>query len=197
MKIDAVPAHSRTGVRPPQASGAVGAPRFTGKLVGMAKKRGYSERFWSKVDRDGPVPSHRPELGQCWVWTAFRNPAGYGHFRVGGRAGRHELAHRVALALALGRAPLAHVLHKCDNPACVRPEHLFEGTNADNVRDAVEKGRNTRLRGESNGRRRLSEVDVAAVRGSSESLRTLAARYGVSTTAIGKIRRGEAWRHVS
>jgi hypothetical protein len=168
---------------------------ITGKLAGMAK-RGYSARFWSKVNRDGPVPAHRTELGPCWEWTAFKNPAGYGHFRIGGRGGRHFLAHRVAFALESGREPAAMVLHRCDNPACVRMSHLFEGNNHDNVRDAVEKGRNTRLKGEANGRARFTAADVQAIRSSSDSLRIMARRYSVSTTAIGKIRRGEAWRHV-
>lgn len=101
-------------------------------------------RFWSKVDRNGPVPSHRPELGPCHVWTAGKNPAGYGKLGVGSRRNRTlstVLAHRVAFELTHGREPVDLVLHHCDNPACVNVSHLFEGSHRDNVDDKVKKGR--------------------------------------------------------
>lgn len=77
------------------------------------------ERFWAKVDKDGPVPQHASDLGPCWVWTAYRNPGGYGCFD-------HGLAHRWSYMEANGPLPedRPELDHLCRNPACVRPSHL-------------------------------------------------------------------------
>lgn len=87
------------------------------------------ERFWSKVNKtDG-----------CWIWTAYRDDKGYGCFGFRGKVWK---AHRVAYELATGPIPTgAHILHSCDNPSCVNPEHLRAGTHADNMRDKVARGR--------------------------------------------------------
>lgn len=96
-------------------------------------------RMVAKVDREfGQF--NPPPLGSCWHWTGALNSDHYGVLRV---AGRLELAHRVALSIALGRPIGAGlwVLHKCDNPTCVRPRHLYEGTPLDNVEDMYRRGR--------------------------------------------------------
>lgn len=102
--------------------------------------RSVDERFWSKVDRNGPVPSHVPHLGPCWIWIGARNSKGYGSFYLNGVV---QLAARVAWQLTHGRESTQWVLHACDGGAlgCVRPEHLFEGTAQDNVDDMMSKGR--------------------------------------------------------
>lgn len=95
-------------------------------------------RFWLKVNKNGPVPPHRPELGPCWLWTGARDRGGYGQF-----SGR---AHRWSWLIHHGYRP-GHglfVCHHCDNPPCVRPDHLFLGTASDNARDMVAKGRQGR-----------------------------------------------------
>ena len=106
-------------------------------------------RFWAKVDKDGPVPEHLPELGHCWVWTACKDGAGYGRFRWRGL----NRAHRASWVIHNGSlcADRPHVLHYCDNPSCVNPAHLWVGTNDDNVADRQRKGRGNCGRGDRHG----------------------------------------------
>lgn len=112
------------------------------------------DRFWAKVNKNGPTAL--PELGPCWLWTASTTGrrAMHGQFvlpRVDGEAQRHVYAHRFSWELAYGPIPDGlSVLHRCDVGACVRPSHLFIGTQQDNLADARQKGRldNSKSRGE-------------------------------------------------
>jgi len=91
------------------------------------------ERFWSKVDKNGPIPENRPELGRCWLWTAGKNRDGYGFFRIGSRTDgsrRHVLAHVYAAGLVTTRLEWDHL---CRNRACVRYSHLEPVTHRDNT----------------------------------------------------------------
>lgn len=112
---------------------------------------GLAARFWAKVDKNGPVPAHCPELGPCWIWTAATDPKGYGKFSVftvlpAPRMNRVFFAHRVSMALA-GTIPPDDLqgCHHCDNPPCVNPAHLFLGTHDENMMDMTSKGRSGRL----------------------------------------------------
>lgn len=103
--------------------------------------RPLSERFWEKVDKDGPVPQH--VLGQCWKWSAAVSIGGYGVIGRGRADEGMTYAHRVSWEIHNGPIPDGYyVLHHCDNPPCCNPAHLFLGTYGDNNRDARQKGRN-------------------------------------------------------
>lgn len=94
------------------------------------------QRFWEKVEKNGP--------SLCWEWRAVKDRYGYGRFCLGVDQ-RGALAHRTAWFVKYGEIPHGKsVLHKCDNPACVNPEHLYLGTQLENMRDMLQKGRNPR-----------------------------------------------------
>lgn len=99
------------------------------------------ERFWAKVDKNGPIPAHRPDLGPCWIWTGDRPGGIYG--RIRGVASVAIGAHRQSLQWKIGRALEAgeFACHHCDTPRCVRPEHLFVGDRLSNAADMTAKGR--------------------------------------------------------
>lgn len=132
-------------------------------------------RFWSKV-RYGPG---------CWEWQAGKD-GDYGAFRVGERTiGAH--------VFVCDPAPGLCALHRCDNPPCVRPRHLWEGTRGQNNNDRKAKGREGDRRGRRNGRVKLTEAQVADILASNESGPTLAKRHGVGRVRISRIRRGKSW----
>ena len=82
---------------------------------------------------------------ECWEWGGYTNPSGYGQTRIGGRNGKAILAHRLSWLVYIGEIPDGmHILHKCDNPPCCNPSHLFAGTNTDNIIDRVKKNRSNR-----------------------------------------------------
>ena len=138
-----------------------------------------AERFWSKVDRSG----------DCWLWTGARTDQGYGRFMLN-RKSRH--APRVAYELTVG--PILgglFVLHRCDNPPCVNPSHLFLGTNADNMIDAVRKGRSPRTK---LSMEQVREIRAAAAAGVPK--KRLARTYGVDPATIRWVIQRKSWAHV-
>lgn len=150
-----------------------------------------AERFWEKVNKDGPTPSHCPELGPCWVWTSSQDYFGYGGFSFKGRT---ELAHRVSWWLATGTWPDLCVLHRCDNPSCVRPSHLFQGTQAANNADMMAKGRHFTPFSTPGfpHRCKLSAAQIIEIRsdyrrGSESGTAVLGLRFGVSPSLISRI----------
>lgn len=153
-----------------------------------AKARSLTpEQVFRKHVRPDPVTG-------CWLWTAYRDPKGYGR---AASTGREVLAHRVAWTLYRGPIPAGqHVLHKCDNPPCCNPDHLFVGTNLDNVADRIAKGRSCANHGTANGRARLCAEDVRAIRADSRSDEVLAKVYGVRPGTIWFARTRQTWRHI-
>lgn len=99
------------------------------------------ERFWSKVNKHGPVPACRPELGPCWLWKAGMTGKGYGGFFLDGRKQR---AHRVAFVLEHGHWPTNQLDHLCRVRLCVNVAHLEDVTGAENIR----RGNTGKVQGE-------------------------------------------------
>jgi hypothetical protein len=162
-------------------------------------KATLEERFWSKVNKNGPIPEHCPEIGQCWVWTCSKHTFGYGQFWMGPDAGLKG-AHIASWILAHRALPKgAWVLHRCDNPSCVRPSHLFLGTQVDNMQDMHQKGRgHTGAPGSLNHHARLVEDQVVEIRerfAAGESLDALSEEFGVLPKMISRIVTGAAWKH--
>lgn len=136
--------------------------------------------------------------GDCIVYT-FARPSRSGH-RLMGFRGKRVGVHRIAWILAHGEIPTGLcVLHRCDVPNCINPDHLFLGTQVDNTADRDRKGRHIPLRGSKNGYAKLSEYQVVEIRellASGLSQQTVANRFGVHQHAIWRIASGKGWRHV-
>ena len=146
-------------------------------------------RFWRYVNKtDG-----------CWVWIGGRRNGRYGDFAVG-HPNKHMLAHRFSWTLHNGPVPTGlHVLHKCDNPPCVNPDHLFLGTAADNARDKVSKGRQSRVQGERHHNAKLCVSKVQDIRrecATGTTQREAAKKYGVSQRLVYMVVHKQIWSHV-
>ena len=150
------------------------------------------ERFQDKYIVD-------PETN-CWLWQGQKHSQGYGQLWIEGRRKKILKAHRVAANLFLGMAldsPLK-VCHRCDHPSCVNPEHLWLGTQAENNRDRMAKGRNANQDGENGWSWKLTSQQVSEIkelyRQGSISQTALAERYGVKQPQISRIILGTSRR---
>ncbi len=131
-------------------------------------------------------------VGGCIEYTGSRNWDGYGVFTFGGVQYK---AHRASYEETIGHIPPGMcVLHKCDNPPCVNPDHLFLGTNRDNQNDKVEKNR--QAKGESNGVSRLKHSDVVYLRTSNKPFSVLLREFGLAESHLMRILNGQCWKHV-
>lgn len=135
----------------------------------------------------------------CIVWTACRSTGGYGFFWDIDLK-KNVYAHRAAWNIYKSPIPKGlYVLHKCDNPACVNPDHLFLGTLQDNSRDRNSKGRNVNTRGENNGKCKLTVnkvLEIKAKLSSGYRNKDLGTEYGVSVNTISSIKRKINWAFV-
>ena len=130
----------------------------------------------------------------CWEWRASKGNKGYGQFLINGQI---RQAHRVSYQLYVGEIPEGlYVCHRCDNPGCVNPSHLFLGTQTDNMRDCENKGRGVHPSGEQHYFAKLTEKQVAEIRARRNDGTTqtdLANEYGVSQPTISHIFCGDTW----
>ena len=157
----------------------------------MSHKIALEDRFWAKVDKGGP--------DECWEWTAGKSSEGYGRISIGNREAGNVFAHRLSWKLHNGNIPAGiYVLHRCDNPSCVNPRHLFLGTPADNMADMVAKERSAA--GEKNSQSVLTDQIVLAMRELFDAGDTSTAeagrRFGISYRAAWKIIRRVSWSHL-
>lgn len=158
------------------------------------------DRFWAKVGWvDDPT--------ECWRWRGSTIKQGYGTIPAEPPRTKNLRAHRLMWFYARGQIPDGFdVLHHCDNPPCVNPNHLFIGTDADNSRDAWSKGRNiiqtdpsrVRRRGEAHKLAKLTDKAVLQIRALHGKIpsKELAARFGVSPQLISMVASNKVWRHV-
>lgn len=158
------------------------------------------ERFWSKVQKGAD--------DECWEWLGRKNivkgGSGYGYFSQSGRSFR---AHRFSYLIHKGELMDGmYICHSCDNPSCVNPAHLWQGTPGDNARDMHNKGRaapnwkkmklENKVRGEEHGMSRLTESDVRSILKDNRAYTKIAVDYDVHSTTIGCVKRREVWKHV-
>lgn len=146
----------------------------------------FQERFWSKVKI----------TETCWLWIGCLNECGYGSISTS--SGRTMLANRASWLINRGDIPAGmKVLHTCDNPPCVNPDHLFIGTQADNIEDMVTKGRGAK--GEVSGSHKLTEVQVLELRADRDSgmiIKQLRLKYNTSHANACAIIHRRTWTHI-
>jgi len=150
--------------------------------------KSVEDRFWEKVDKSG----------SCWTWTAFRDKDGYGLFKVDGK---NIGAHRFSYTIENGRIENGKLIcHSCDNPSCVRPNHLWLGTHKDNAQDKVRKGRVQNQNGELNPNCMYTENNIRAMMKllkSGMKQKDIGKLFGVRQQYISKVKNGQTWKHVT
>lgn len=130
----------------------------------------------------------------CWEWNSRKDKNGYGVFTLNKKPVK---AHRYSYELYNG--PIInslHVLHKCDNPSCINPAHLFLGTAADNAKDRNNKGRTKGAAGELNSHSKISSLDVLFIRSSTDSNTVLSKKFNIHRNTVYKIRSNKSWKHI-
>lgn len=157
---------------------------------GGPRIRPLAERFWEKVDK----------TGDCWNWTATLDGSGYGMIGSGGAKGKNRKAHRVSWEFRNGPIPAnLCVMHRCDNPRCVNPDHLMLGTVAENNADRDRKGRAARTDGEFSPSAKLTTTMALSILRrvrAGENAAQLAAEFGVSKGTIYAIKSGQNWPNI-
>ena len=164
------------------------------KRSGTTKDNGNSHaslsvRFFRKVDK----------TETCWVWTGNTSRNGYGSIQSGGKGSATLSAHRLSYEMHKGQIPNGYVvMHSCDNPSCVNPDHLSVGTFKENTADMIVKGRKrtTAPRGADNGKAKLNDSLVRYIRQSERNTASIARELNLSANCIRGVRIGRTWSHV-
>lgn len=163
-------------------------------IVGHAIKQTFEQRletFWNKVNKEGSIPTHVSYLGKCWEWIGGLDTHGYGQFCLNEKT---ILVHKLSWIIVHGEIPdRLWVLHKCDNPKCVNPEHLVLGTAKDNAQDRERKGRgNSKRFGEGSSTHKLTTLEIIEIRNAYAADKSidqyeLATKYNVSRCHVNGI----------
>lgn len=154
------------------------------------KSRSSEERFRNKTDTEKSMVFWNGS--RCHEWTGWIAPNGYGHFRIDGKT---IYTHRAAWEFANGPIPDGfHVMHGCDNRACVNLKHLRVGTRADNMADMTAKNR--QAWGARSSHAKLTAKDIEAIRASSDLQAVLAKRYGITQGHVSTIKSNRTWRYL-
>lgn len=146
------------------------------------------KRFWNRVAK----------TGKCWEWVGSNNGTGYCQINI---EGMHVYVHRLSYQLIHGEIPKGmSVCHRCDNPRCVRPSHLFLGTHQQNINDKMRKGRHNPVKGEASGRSKLTDKEVLSIReeyatGNLTQIQ-IAQQYNITESVICRIVNKKIWRHI-
>ncbi len=155
--------------------------------------------------KDRIINSSKKLNNGCWEWQKATKGFGYGQLTVGSRTDKTrktETAHRLSYKVFIGEIPLGKwVLHKCDNPKCVNPDHLYIGDRKQNVKDMMDRGRLNHAVGERIHNSIITEEEVIEIRKEREekgtSYRKLAKKYGFKNHGpVMRICKGESWKHV-
>lgn len=159
------------------------------------KKKPLLERFWKYVNKR--------ENDECWEWVGSVDSKGYGKIldEGGAKNGKLLAAHRVSYMIHYGNIPNGlYVCHKCDNKKCINPNHLFLGTAKDNTQDMINKNRLPDRRGENSSNHKLSNDNVIEIKrllkNKSESISSIANKFGVGYNVIWYIAAGKTWKNV-
>ena len=153
-------------------------------------------RFWAKVNCAGKQMPHMETC--CWEWHGSKNLGGYGRFKI---KDKYHRAHALSLSWVLGHTP-KYVMHKCDNPSCVRPSHLQEGNHGENMKDAYAKGRrpDCTRKGPNHPNAVFTAADIRDIRAryaAGETQKSIGASYGVVQSHISLIVLGKIYKTVS
>jgi len=146
-----------------------------------------TERFWRYVSKGE----------SCWLWTGTKDKDGYGMLSGKKPDGKRTQLrpHRISYELHIGEIPCGvFVLHKCNNPACVNPEHLYSGTHNENMKDRIDAGHYSV--GEKHPNAKITESIAREILASKQPAKIMAEKFGISESQIKNIRRGEQWKHL-
>lgn len=176
--------------------GLCGAHYMRGKRAGLfldvrRSEAPIEERFFRQIEK----------TDSCWLWKGRLVGKGYGSIGLGGAGAKQVLSHRLSYEIHKGQIPDGMVvMHSCDNPRCVNPDHLEAGTQSQNIKDAFARNRkfphNKNAKGEKCGASKLTNEIVLSIRASSLSMKKLSILHSVSQSTIERIKYRKTWRHI-
>jgi hypothetical protein len=161
--------------------------------IGTKAHAPVEKRFWRFVNK----------TDNCWIWTGKGTKKGYGQIASGGKDGVSILAHRLSYEIHKGPIPDGLVvMHSCDNPSCVNPDHLSAGTQSENIKDSIRKGRKVLPKlpvfiGVEHHMAKINEDIVRMIRASKKTKKELAEELGLAYSTVRRIKAGLLWKHIT